>query len=1203
MTPFPPLTDADGLPSLAEYSGLIGLLGDQAADAGYFGFQDVCLLLAEVLVELSPESLSEDSIVALQALPSHFGAYCQGSAVAIGELLALLQRPELPCGLAEDELAMLASQLALDQAAQATGHPDPQIPEPLEDVLPLSVVETEFVDNELINIDTDPVFQLAERAANDGYYGFQDACLLIAEALAEQTQSGLGEDSLAALAGLPLLYEEYSSGANPAIASVVALLQMPRLGLDLAEDELATLTDQLHTDMPKPNDQSTLLNDEAPGLSKEVLALVGLLAGEADVIDGMLDKIAAQTDCPAGHLGQLCDELERYINASRMAGFEGLALVFGQVNANLELFTEDANRFTTEHLVLLQDWIGLVKGYLANFSDRDSGLPMLAQLGAPEWPLPVNLDDATAILAQLSMASTSVFDEGQPARKQTAYPEDVTLALPDDVNPELLDILLHELPIQIAAFSTAIQHLDRGGSLADLDIAQRVAHTVKGAANTVGIKGIAELTHNLEDILLAFAQHQQLPGRKLLDVLIDAADCLEAMAESLISHSAAPGEALTVLQSVLDWANQIDQAGIGAIIDVPVIQTQAETTTSNAVDHTPGAAPEPSGQPQATMVRVTAGQIDELFKLAGENVILNSQANERLRRIKIQLRGMELQFGLLRQLGDELEQLIDLKDLSGQALADVDASFDALEMDQYNELHTASRRMVEAAFDAREMTLDADKELEAMGVLLEDQHRLVNETQAALMETRLTPVSSIAQRLQRALRQTCRLTGKQCNLNLTGEHLMVDGDTLNALIEPLMHVLRNAVDHGIETAEAREAVGKVPYGTISVGFDYDSNHIRIRVQDDGRGLDFAAIREAAERRGVIAAGQVVPEKDLARYILRPNFTTRTQATQISGRGVGMDAVYHQVQAQGGSLVLHSEPGQGLLVEINIPPPLSRAHALLAHVGPYGVAISSKGINQILFAGMGDVHLLDEGQRVQIGDDNYPAITLNKLLRVPERRKRAQSHHTVLLVQHNDELTGVLLDAINESLDIVIKNFGFYIKKIPGFIGAAILGDGSVAPVLDLPELLMAIDGSGDANIYLESHESPTASLRLPTVLLVDDSLSQRRALEQLLQDAGFQVRTARDGIEATEKLAELMPDIVLTDLEMPRMNGIELTAHIRTRENLKSVPVIMITSRTTQAHRKMAMDAGTDFYLVKPVREDDLLEKIQSLINSAVLAA
>ncbi len=425
---------------------------------------------------------------------------------------------------------------------------------------------------------------------------------------------------------------------------------------------------------------------------------------------------------------------------------------------------------------------------------------------------------------------------------------------------------------------------------------------------------------------------------------------------------------------------------------------------------------------------------------------------------------------------------------------------------------------------------------------------------------------------------------------------------LNSMVDPLMHLLRNAIDHGIEHEADRLQNGKPAIGQIAISFEREGNTILVTCKDDGRGLDFAAIREAAERRGALASGQAVSEEDLKRLILRPNFSTRTQSTQTSGRGVGMDAVYFQVLNLGGTLNLHSQAGQGLTVELRMPLPLSRSHALLAKAGNYRVAIASKGISQVFYSGSGEFVTVDGQPMLQLEDVSYPVVSLNQLLHVPRNPRQMQTHGAVLLVQNENTITAVLLDGIFDSLDIVVKGFGDYLKKIPGYMGAAIMGDGSVAPVLDVPELLRTSVAAWNLEA-IEQAEEEESGLLLPTVLVVDDSLSQRRAMGQLLADAGFNVITAGDGIEAVNLLKQTKPDAVLTDLEMPRMNGIELTAHIRSQASIKHLPVIMITSRTTQKHRKMAEEAGINFYLVKPVREDDVLAKLHLLMEGAAASS
>jgi chemosensory pili system protein ChpA (sensor histidine kinase/response regulator) len=695
-----------------------------------------------------------------------------------------------------------------------------------------------------------------------------------------------------------------------------------------------------------------------------------------------------------------------------------------------------------------------------------------------------------------------------------------------------------------------------------------------------------------------------------MNTLINASDCLEAMCESLLGFGEPPQDARETLQEVLDWANSIAKNGIQEIDTQEIPVRQTSTATNEAVkDSKHNLAPQTQQTPRKTessqvaMVRIPTDQIENLFKLSSESIILNGQIYERQRRLKNQLQTMETQFALLQRLGAELEQLIDLKDLSGRSLVNTGKDFDALEMDQYNELHTASRRMVEASVDAREISIDMKKELETMNEVLEYQQRLVIDTQEAIMQTRFVPVSSIALRLQRALRQTCRLTGKQGELTLLGENLLIDGDTLSALVEPLMHLLRNAIDHGLETEEERIAMGKPLVGQITIEFDREGNSILVSCRDDGHGLDFGAIRHTAEQRGDVKAGDIISEEDLKRLILRPNFSTRTQSTQVSGRGVGMDVVNFQVISLGGSISLNSVRGQGLKVELRIPLPLSRSHALMANAGPYKVAISSKGLMQILYSTAGEIQTISNEQVLIIGEDIYPVVRLEDLLHIQDRRKGTRPHGAILLVQNEGKITAVQVDSITDSREVVIKSLGYYMRKIHGFVGATILGDGSVTPVLDVPELLRTPVRRRESSQQTTVNVTTEPSVNLQRILIVDDSLSQRRALEQILTDAGFHVHTARDGIEAVEWLNHSKPAVVVTDLEMPRMNGLELASHIRAQAKLKNLPIVMITSRSTEKHRQMAEEVGIDFYLVKPVQDDNLLTKIQSLIDKQLNVA
>jgi chemotaxis protein histidine kinase CheA len=1069
---------------------------------------------------------------------------------------------------------------------------------------PSPLTETAVVD--------DPVFlldRLADQAAKEGWFGLQDANLILAEALRELRPEQMlePENSIASLiADWTVLAEKYRTGGRQTAGEIIGYLRRPELKIPLDEAEFGMLLEQLAADAPQAAlvpvlaaaENSAAMpaglaeNGERYGLPPVAQALVDLLLRQGETVRTTLLAIAESAQGPTAEgLQQAGEELRRFHVGADTAGFSGLAQICSHVEANIDSWLERIDRFTGEHLELLLDWLNRVQDYLAAFHEADAGSLLVAGLADHPWPLPMPFETVAAVLERIRSESVaSIGADAEPARPEKATDEDVSLALPDDVNPELLELLLQELPTHTRHFSEAVQRLHAGGGAQDLNIAQRAAHTLKGSANTVGIKGVAVLTHHLEDILIACAREQKLPGKILADTLMQAADCLEGMSEALLGLGEPPPEAKAVLQEILDWANRIDKEGL------PDPSAEAACRETSAAFDATGAGVE-KAETQSAAIRVPADRIEKLFRLAGESIILNGQAQESSHRIGNQLRAMRLQFALLRQLGEELERVIDLRDLAGRSADPADKGFDSLEMDQYNELHTVSRRMAEAALDAREIGLDIEKELGRIDSVLEDQQRYAVDAQETLMQTRLAPVSLVAPRLQRSLRQTCRSTGKPCELALKGENLRIDGDLLHTLVDPLLHIIRNAVDHGIEDAQERTAQGKPQAGRLEIAFAQEGDTIRVQCRDDGRGLDYRAIRAAAVKRGELTPDREVSEDELQRFILRPNFSTRTVTTQNSGRGVGLDAVYARIQALGGTMTMASKSGQGLTITLKIPLPLSLTHAVLVKVGEFRVAVSGKGIAQIRYRGDCELVTEDRTPTLLLEGKAYPAAALADLLQIPEPGGQQPRHGAVLLVQQEENATAVLVDSVVDTLDVVIKSLGHYIGKIPGFIGATILGDGAVTPVIDLPELLRAPRRPAEGVEWAPSAAEASAALR-PTVLVVDDSLSQRRALEQLLEDAGYRVRTARDGIEAVELLAQADPALVLTDLEMPRMNGIELAAHIRNRAGRSRLPVVMITSRTTQKHRQMAEAAGVDAYFAKPVRDDDLLVKIMHLLHT-----
>lgn len=895
-------------------------------------------------------------------------------------------------------------------------------------------------------------------------------------------------------------------------------------------------------------------------------------------------------------LSGYAEQLELLGNASASMGLSGLQEIFNRLQGNLAQLANQGSPLSAQQRRLLEAWPAPALAYLSNLNDRAASGTLVQLLTDHQWPEPLKAEEAASLIERLAAPELVSIEAEIEARPQQAQPEDVSLRFPADGNQQLLDSLLQELPHQAAEFSAAIQRLAVGeGDLKDVEVAQRIAHTLKGAGNTVGVRGIATLTHHVEDILQALSKEGALPTRPLAHTLLNASDCLEIMSEALLGMSAPPSQALEVLQEVLDWANQIDRSGIPK--GEERLPEPAPDRTRPSVEEEPSAA-QPAPASAEALLRVPAHMVDDLLRLMGESFILTGQVQERVRRTLAQTKSMLTQNRSLQQLTTELEQLIDIRNVSSPLSKSMQrGDFDPLELEQYNELYTVTHRLLETATDARELNRIIEENLASLDSLLVDQSRLHRDSQQAVLRTRMVPVQTVAPRFQRSVRQTCRLVNKEAELVMSGTDTLVDSNVLNGMVDPLMHILRNAVDHGIEPAEQRRRSGKPPAGNINLSFVREGNHIVIRCQDDGAGLNLPAIRRTAAERGLLASDKALSEDELIRLILLPGFSTQSQTTQTSGRGIGMDVVYSRLLDMKGSLRIQTKAGEGCLMELRLPVTLISTHALLLRIRNQIYALSDRGIEQILYYGVGSIQTVGNTTTFRLENDIYELTNFGALLNLPpDRREKHRTTPPIILVRdERGAIQAVLAEEIVDSRDLVVKNLGGYLPKLDGIVGATILGDGSVAPVLDLPELLRSRRREHRPSLAPQAPSYPNTPQR-QVVLAVDDSLSARRSLAQFIQDAGFEVRTARDGLEAIEVINRKIPDLILVDLEMPRMNGLELTAHLRGNSSTQKLPIIMITSRSTDKHRREAQTMGVDAYLTKPFVEDELLDYIHRLL-------
>ncbi|PWG61105.1 hybrid sensor histidine kinase/response regulator [Spiribacter halobius] len=934
--------------------------------------------------------------------------------------------------------------------------------------------------------------------------------------------------------------------------------------------------------------------------SSEVLdCLAEAVAATADPLAEALAEFcaAADEDTAAAALEPCIDELERLGDGARAAGLEVLAEVCARLGEGLSALSVASAEARVAVMDGLLDWPAAVLHYLQEPEAETAAAGPVTVLADPAWPQPLDDAQATALVGRL-MDDAGGAEPEDPATAgaagvREATPAAVSLAPAAGVDPQVVDAFLQDAPEQAAGLAAALAALARGeAAAASRDTARRLAHTLKGAAAVAGIEGVANLTHRLEDILDHLSATDGVPDAPLMTTLTAASDCLEAMIDALLGRDQPPADAVAVLQAVIDAAAALETGAPAP--EAPsrqALPAAAEATAdpASAPDHTGEAA-----EPQRTL-RVPLPTVDTLFRVTGELAVEAGQLEAVTERLQGLQRRLAEQDQVVQQRIFELEDLIDVRDVAsaGYGLgAAVGGDFDPLEMDRYNELHSCSRALAEAVADWRELRLGVDEEIGRLRTLLAGQRRLNQDLEASVLATRLLPVSGLVPRLQRAVRQAARVSGREASLEIQGESLQLDAEILDGLMDPLLHLLRNAVDHGIEAPSVRAARGKPASGRLQLSFSREGSLAVVRCRDDGAGLDLDAIRHQARLRGLAEAPEGLSDAAAARLVLLPGFSTREAVSQLSGRGVGLDVVNDRVRRLKGRLDIRTMPGEGSEFIIRLPASLVSLHCLLVQAGGEQVAVPGSDVQRVPLPAAGGIETVDGETRYRSGEEDYPAISLAALL--GRRAEAPPAEAPVLLVAADEGVTAVAVDTLVGSRDLVLKGFGRYLPALPGVRGGAILGDGTVTTVLDLPALLRA-PALTEAAVALGEAAEPLRAGGAD-VLIVDDSLSVRRALGQCLEDAGYHVRRARDGVEAVAMIAERTPQLVVADLEMPRMNGLELTQRLRADTATRALPVIMLTSRAMEKHRRQAEAAGVTAYLTKPFQEEGLLDSVATAL-------
>ncbi|MBS0399478.1 MAG: response regulator [Proteobacteria bacterium] len=608
----------------------------------------------------------------------------------------------------------------------------------------------------------------------------------------------------------------------------------------------------------------------------------------------------------------------------------------------------------------------------------------------------------------------------------------------------------------------------------------------------------------------------------------------------------------------------------------------------------PGRESQP--QERTEMARVDAELLDTLLNNAGEVSIFRARLDQQISSIDFNLAELARTVTRLKEQLRSLEMETEAQVLHRQQEAQPrHVDFDPLELDRYSSLQQYSRALAETSSDVASIQNLLESLTREAQNLLTQQSRVITELQNGLMRTRMVPFQRHVQRLTRLVRQAANDTGKRAELAVEGAAAELDREMLERMVPPLEHLLRNAVVHGIEPPARRAIAGKPEVGRISVSLERDGAEVVIIVADDGGGIDIKAIREKAVELGLADPARKLTDEEAMQLILEPGFSTAGHLTQAAGRGVGMDVVATEVRKLGGGLFIESSPGRGTRFTIRLPFTLAISQALIVRVADEFYALPLATVEGVVRLPRNIVarHLARDAPLFDYGAQKYRFQQLGAFVGLgPTRLPEGDASLSVVLIRAGEHSTALVADELIGSREIVVKSVGPQISTIRGIAGATILGDGRVVVILDMGALVRSEWRARPAEtVVLDQRDRRTLAL------VVDDSITVRRVTQRLLERNGMRVLTAKDGVDAISVLQENLPDIILLDIEMPRMDGYEVAAHVRNDPRLQEIPIVMITSRVSEKHRARAIELGVNDYLGKPYQESQLLDAMEPLID------
>ena len=818
--------------------------------------------------------------------------------------------------------------------------------------------------------------------------------------------------------------------------------------------------------------------------------------------------------------------------------------------------------------------------------------------------------------------------------------------LPEDgeVPEEVLEFFVPEAEEHLQAVTECLLALEAAPNPEEIHRLFRSMHTVKGSAAQVGLHRLSAVAHRVEDLIGQLRDGALQPNAEIVDICLESVDVLKKLLHRQWATAAEMATAvdplLARISDLVPEAQAETSPDANSTLGSETASSGTQSLPDEAAPHAVATrAPAPQALPQAKSVRISLERLDRMMNAVGELVINRTRMLGRLSELAKLVEVLTFSKGRLANKVSDFQDKHEFSRLNvglvpGSHAPQMDTfggsfkmtpaimsndllEFSELEMDRYDDVNILSRSLTEISADVTEVLTQLEGFMGRVDSDIDEFTKLAHHLQDEITAARMVPIGNLYTRLSRTVRDAAKATGKPVDLSLEGADTELDNNIIQHISDPLIHLVRNAVAHGVENADSRRAAGKSEKAHIAVRAYHRGNHIFVEVEDDGRGIDYERVRQ-----GVIQSGELSPvaaaelsERELREYLFRPGFTTASSMTELAGRGVGLDVVRSNVHALNGEIEVRSEFGRGACFTVKVPLTLIISQALFVRCGTSTFALPLAFVEEIRRLKPEEIEDVGGKLLTRVRGAVTEVVRLDLQLALPPLEPLNGYFHMVI-VKVAGKHVGVVVEEVLGKDEIVIKNLGDYLRRVKLFPGTTIAPDGSLILLIDLNRLVSADtadhhalpSSSPAARVFAPGAEAvaagtipaeavdPVANDRV--VVVADDSISVRKFVGRMLEKAGYRVKLASDGLEASEIVAQIGCHLIITDLEMPRMNGYELLAHLRQDPATRRIPVLVVTSRAGAKHRDRAMKEGASAFLTKPVQEDQLIATVTGLMEA-----